>query len=259
MNYRKKNFSGLTLIEVVISSALIMVMMSLISGFLWQFKSYSNETMIRSAMQKDLDLLTERLKRQILPARSILNSYSPPESFNYQSAPGNSDSTGPKKIIFTVPVYNKLTFMPASPDPLDTNLNDVIIIEFDCRRNPDNNSLCDSSPEKAPGELKLWYIPAPGADYSKYIRHPEIKNQTLISYLADPDNAGIKDHSSSGTSELNTYPIFSFMDQSNISINDYPKTAVLKINLYAKKSYGRKKGNDSYAEKRELEVKLRNF
>ena len=258
----KKNKKGFTVIETLISSSLTMVMIGFTTGFLWFFNNYSNENIIKNNIQSDLRNVSERIEKEILPARIVLNSYTPPSGF-YVPPPGSGTSvinSGPNRLIFTVPVYSKSTYLPATTISTDTNLNDVVILEYDCARSSSDLSQCDNnSTTKPAGRLKFWYIPAPGADYSKYNRQQAIHNHTILSYVANPLNTGVISQTSTSGTIINSYSIFEYRDINKSTVTDYQKTAMIKVNIFAKKEYGKRNGDKAYSDKKEIEVKLRNF
>jgi type II secretory pathway pseudopilin PulG len=240
--YLKKK--GFTLIEVLVSMAILITFFGLITRALNNFTFSSNTNLIKSEMDMDLRKSIERLEREISPARNIVGT----ALTGGETIEGVTYNSNNSEILFQVPAYdsnNQPLYETTSGQPqVDlvsikmTNGTENITI-----RNPETGSISMQKVKK----LQFSFFPVAKS------RRPKITSQSIFEYYIPIDSSGSYLFNENGT----TLRLFSFFGENNNEITDpnkFGEARTIKITLLAQRNYGQM----FMSAKRETEIRLRN-
>lgn len=184
MKIKKKNKSGLSLVEILISSVIFLIMMGMITNFLFGFTRYSNNLTQKNNLNSQLRTANLRLESEIDQCSAVLFSYTPPAAYG-----GPIIYTNENRLILTRKVVHKVTSMPDQPNPkpngydpkTNTNYNDVIIIDY-----TGNGTTAIPATTVKTGKILYSRIPAPSVTNSNtYYTSKRIIKQGIISGIVN--------------------------------------------------------------------------
>jgi len=230
--------NGFTLVETLISSTIAISLLGVVTSFIWFTSNYTSKSMKRSELQDNVKLALDRVERQIQEWCSILPSYTPPNGTGIT----DTISSDENNIVFTVPVYKKITFEPAIMSSLDTNKNDVVFIEYKA-----------STSKVEIGKLLFSYIPAPHSDIANHPENYAPRKQILRQVISSLIVNSLSD------SSYQAYDLFSYFnntsDTSSLTGSNLTTTTVVEINLWGKLDNPKYKLRDNF----KTRIKLRNY
>lgn len=240
----KRVKKGFTLVEILVSLAIIILFMGVLTKMLFDFNSTSNRNLTISTMDMDLRKAVERLENEISPAREI------PATLTVN---GVTYTTSNKEIALKVPAYDgngyplfePTTSADAGKPKYDLVGLKIVQGETFARVNKVTGSVTKES------NMKLLFSIQPVTGSKRKL----INNQSLYSFLSPVTTTG----TTPAPGTYSTYPsttdmLFNFFDSSGNSTSTYTQARVIKIILRAEKEFGR----DNYTVKRETEIRLRN-
>jgi len=163
---RKKLKPGFTLAEAIISTAITISIMGLVTSFFLKFSGFSNRTMENNDMVSELRMAQDRIMPELLPASKVLASFTIPSGKGYptNTNPIRSNNT---TVIFEAPaqaIKNNATVRCYVLDPADsTKLTagfNTFILEYvnDCVSSK-NPTLCNASSGNI-NRLRMTLFPA---------------------------------------------------------------------------------------------------
>lgn len=127
-----KRNKGFTLIEVLVASALSIVILGSLSRLVFSYTQLSTKDSIKLSIRENQRNAVRRIEKEIQEARCAIGSY---KSFTASS----------NTLIFTVPVFDSESY-PIQSEPCITTGNDVVVLTKDSDklrlyRFPDSASL----------------------------------------------------------------------------------------------------------------------
>lgn len=207
---------GFTIVEVLISLSLTIVMTGVITSFLMGFNKTSIQNNKRVELSSEMQILSQRLQKEIESAAAVLTTYSPPSYYGTGTISSNST-----RIILSKPVYDKTTYMPASTNARDTANSDVIIIDY----------VPASTSSISYGKLYYSLIPASAtASNSSMSKSPRIIRSVLNKSIINSEN----------DSNYTPISIFKYYTRKGVIIsgnNDKYDCSLVEANLYGRKEY----------------------
>lgn len=109
----KKN-NGFTLIEVLVASALSIVILGSLSRLVFSYTQLSTKDSIKLTIRESQRNAVRRIEKEIQEGRCAIGSY-------------NSFTASSNTLIFTVPVFDSDSY-PIQSDPCSTTGNDVVVL-----------------------------------------------------------------------------------------------------------------------------------
>jgi len=174
------NKKGFTITELLISTVLTSVLAVIATSLFYKFVAYSNTSISQNNLDGDLRLLLQRLEAEIIPARKILASYTPPADYSSTSTP---ITTTNNRLILELPPYK---------GAFNSTNRDIAIIEF----SPNTSSKLSNAQTGNIGDLLFTYIPAVDSQRKRIIK------AKLNSYVNDKEKAP--------NTTFSTYTMFRF-------------------------------------------------
>lgn len=112
-----KKINAFTLIEVLVASALSMVILGSLSSLVFSYTKLSTKDSIKLTIRENQRNAVRRIEKEIQEGRCAIGSY---KSFTASS----------NTLIFTVPVFDSDSY-PIQSDPCATTGNDVVVLSKD--------------------------------------------------------------------------------------------------------------------------------
>ncbi len=234
---KKKHQQGFTLMEVLISSTILMATIAMLTNQLFSFNRTASETQVRQSLEEQLRLNLKRIEQEVLPGARILEAH--PDDATLV--------TNKNRLILQIPAFNgegMITHVDGNARP------DLLILskETDTGVEP----LARRTGKPQPECLRLTLEAYSGGT------RKNISSQIIARNLMPADNNGNYIFPSSVNSSEST-GIFRYFTISGIEETDpasyATNAALVRVVLWAEEETGQK----TITTRKETEVRLRNF
>jgi prepilin-type N-terminal cleavage/methylation domain-containing protein len=228
---------GFTLLEVLISSTILLATIAMLTNQLFSFNRTASETQVRQSLEEQLRLNLKRIEQEVLPGARILEAH--PDDATLV--------TNKNRLILQIPAFNNegmITHVDGNARP------DLLILSKETDTGIDPLGRRTGKPQ--PDCLRLTLEAYSGGS------RKNITNQIIARNLMPSDNNGDYIFPTTVNSSEVT-GMFRYFTASGIEETDpenYPTNAALvRIVLWAEEETGQK----TITTRKETEVRLRNF
>lgn len=253
----KKN-NGFTLVEILISSSLAIVMLSLITGFFYTFNKASNLRIAKMDLSSSLRPIMERLERDFSSTIKVVYT---------ANINGSSFTSGASEIVVNALAYDEKGNPMFQTD--GTPKTDIIGLKVIDLPSTPYNQVSRNGVKYLLKKITLSVEPAPSdngldgvsntSDDIKSSRK-KINNQVIFTSLMPIGVTGTYLLPSNNTEYTNTPKLFTFYTPSKLEVTTFTATTVntissIKINLLAEKVIQSK----TITARQENEIIFRNY
>lgn len=248
----KDNNSGLTVIETMVSAAIFIVVLGIITTFLFSSTAYSNRLNLKSVLADNLRNTNIRLEKEIEQCAVVLSSYQVPTSYASQYGTSSTIYTNQNRLILARRVLNRNNYLPAPDDSStsttsvsnrnDPAYNDIIIIDYDGNYANNNISSTTAATQVQSGKILISLIPATSLSSTNYFTSkPSIKRVLSANITNSSDNT-----SYTTTTSLKPFRYYDSTSSEKVPASSPPylssavtsSISMLNVNLYGRRDYG---------------------
>ena len=229
---------GFTLLELMISTALLLMVMGVTLNFIFDFSRSGNRTIIRATLDEQLRNSATRLEREVMDASAVLVD------------DGGSITTDKSTLVLSVPLYNSLGFVVVDPANANLPLFDTLVVSVKQDNSADDLTLRptgSAAVRKKPNKLVFSLTPSTVGDTTRQA----ISNQVIARDLMPTSGDFYLTGENATTSDV----AFNYLDKDGNVTATPADIAQIQVLLKAGKDYY---GGIIIVEK-EVLIRLRNW
>lgn len=242
IHLKKRSIQGFTLIELSISSVILLATLALLTNQLMYFNRTAAHSTAKQNLEDQMRTTIKRLENEMLPAARVLKVH-----------PSNSSLvTNNKRIILEIPAFRENGMFTHDGSEEAAAYSDLLIISKETDNDADPLRLRPNTPK--PDKLVLTYQKSTTAQSI----HQEISSQVIARHLMPSDSSGkyVFPPSIANGDDVPTFRFFTETGTEETNPDNYRlNAAMLRIVLWAEDESGRK----TVTTRKELEIRLRNF